>query len=127
MCRAGSFSDEGPLLDVDVIHKPAQVFDPSDLGLLFRTPAHVIITHLDLDRVPAQAVFPNQEVANCYPRHQCAGSVGRSDDHRHLGRRPSRNHRRVWSADGGSRGHSVGSRLLKSSIRPRQMTLAGPA
>ena len=27
--------DKAPLLDIDVIHKPAQVFDPSDLGLLF--------------------------------------------------------------------------------------------
>jgi glycosyltransferase involved in cell wall biosynthesis len=59
-------SEEGPLLDVDVIHKPAQVFDPADLALLFRTPAHVIITHLDLIAYRAQLVFSNQEAASHY-------------------------------------------------------------
>ncbi len=59
-------SEEEPLLDVDVIHKPAQVFDPTDLALLFRTPAHVIITYLDLIAYRAQAVFPNQGAASRY-------------------------------------------------------------
>ena len=64
-------SEAGPLPDVDVIHKPAQVFDPADLALLFRTPAHVIITHLDLIAYRAQAVFPNQGAAS---RYRAAGA-----------------------------------------------------
>ena len=52
------------LADVDVIHKPAQVFDPTELGLLFRSPAHVAITHLDLIAYRAQVVFPHQGVAD---------------------------------------------------------------
>ena len=57
-------AEETMLADVDVIHKPAQVFDPTDLGLLFRSPAHVAITHLDLIAYRAQVVFPHQEVAD---------------------------------------------------------------
>jgi glycosyltransferase involved in cell wall biosynthesis len=59
-------SDSTLLADVDVIHKPAQVFDPSELGLLFRSPAHVVITHLDLIAYRAQVVFPHQEAADRY-------------------------------------------------------------
>ena len=50
---------ETMLADVDVIHKPAQIFDPSDLGLLFRSPSHVVITHLDLIAYRAKVVFPH--------------------------------------------------------------------
>jgi glycosyltransferase involved in cell wall biosynthesis len=59
-------AEETMLADVDVIHKPAQVFDPADLGLLFRSPAHVVITHLDLIAYRAQVVFPDQAAADRY-------------------------------------------------------------
>jgi glycosyltransferase involved in cell wall biosynthesis len=57
-------AEEIMLADVDVIHKPAQIFDPTDLGLLFRSPSHLVITHLDLIAYRAQVVFPHQEVAD---------------------------------------------------------------
>ena len=72
------------LADVDVIHKPAQVFDPTELGLLFRSPAHVAITHLDLIAYRAQVVFPHQGVADRFRATSCAGAISRSDDHRHF-------------------------------------------
>jgi GT2 family glycosyltransferase len=59
-------SGDEPLLDVEVIHRPAPVFDPADLGLLFRSPSHVIISYPDLNAYRAQAVFANQDVASCY-------------------------------------------------------------
>jgi GT2 family glycosyltransferase len=59
-------SGDESLLDVEIIHRPAQVFDPTELGLLFRSPAHVIVSYPDLNVYRAQAVFGNQDVANCY-------------------------------------------------------------
>ncbi len=58
--------EQNRLYDVEVIHKPAQVFDPADLRLLFGSPAHAIITHLDLIAHRAQAVFPDQAAADRY-------------------------------------------------------------
>ncbi len=54
------------LEDVEIIHRPAQVFDPADLCLLFQSPVHVAITHLDLIAHRAQGVFPSQAEANRY-------------------------------------------------------------
>jgi hypothetical protein len=59
-------TEHGPMLDVDVIHKPAPVLDPTELGLLFRSPAHVLISYPDLLAYRAQAVFADQDVASCY-------------------------------------------------------------
>jgi len=54
------------LEDVEVIHKPAQVFDPADLPLLFGSPAHAMVTHLDLIAHRAQVVFQDPEIAARY-------------------------------------------------------------
>jgi len=59
-------SEERLLADVEVLHKPAQVFDPMDLTLLFQSPVHTVITHLDLIAHRAQEVFPHQEAADRY-------------------------------------------------------------
>ena len=101
-------SEETPVLDVEVIHKPAQVFDPADLGLLFRTPAHVIISYLDLNAYRAQAIL-RIGVRRVVTAPHRIGLVGRSDDNRHVGRRSTRNHCRIRSAEGRSRGHPDGS------------------
>ncbi len=58
--------DEHWLEDIDVIHKPTQAFDPGDLELLFGSPAHTVITHLDLTAYRAQTAFPDQEAADCF-------------------------------------------------------------
>jgi glycosyltransferase involved in cell wall biosynthesis len=52
--------------EVAIIHRIGQVFDPLDLELLFGTPAHTIITHLDLIAHRAQAIFPDQPSADQY-------------------------------------------------------------
>ncbi len=52
--------------DCEIIHKPAQVFDPHDAPLLLRTPAHLVISHLDLIAMRAQGLFSNQAVARSY-------------------------------------------------------------
>ncbi|MGO9508076.1 MAG: glycosyltransferase, partial [Mycobacterium sp.] len=59
-------SEENGLVDVEVIHKPCQVFDPADLQLLFGSPAHAVITHQDLIAHRVGAVFPHQEAADRY-------------------------------------------------------------
>jgi glycosyltransferase involved in cell wall biosynthesis len=52
--------------DVAVIHKPAQVVDPSELALLFRSAAHVVITYQDLIGYRIPSVFPTDESFDCY-------------------------------------------------------------
>jgi glycosyltransferase involved in cell wall biosynthesis len=44
--------------DVAVIHKPAQVTDPLELDLLFRSSAHVVITYQDLIAYRVPTSFP---------------------------------------------------------------------
>jgi alpha-1,3-rhamnosyl/mannosyltransferase len=44
--------------DVAVIHKPAQVFDPRELKLLFESSAHLVITYQDLIAYRIPQVFP---------------------------------------------------------------------
>jgi len=56
----------GRLDDVEVVHKPAQVFDLRELELLFASPAHTIISYLDLIAHKAQEVFPDQSLADRY-------------------------------------------------------------
>jgi GT2 family glycosyltransferase len=52
--------------DIEVIHRPAQVFDPADLALLFRSPAHLVMTCLDLIAHRVQGIFPDQRAADSY-------------------------------------------------------------
>jgi glycosyltransferase involved in cell wall biosynthesis len=52
--------------DVEVIHRIGQVFDPSDLELLFGTPAHTVISHLDLIAHRAQGNFSSPAAADRY-------------------------------------------------------------
>jgi glycosyltransferase involved in cell wall biosynthesis/GT2 family glycosyltransferase len=47
--------------DVAVIHKPSQVIDVSELGLLFKSSAHVVLTYQDLIGYRIRAVFPIDE------------------------------------------------------------------
>jgi glycosyltransferase involved in cell wall biosynthesis len=49
--------------DLDLIHKPGQVFEVADLELLFSSPAHVVISHLDQIAYRAQSVFGDQPSA----------------------------------------------------------------
>jgi glycosyltransferase involved in cell wall biosynthesis len=58
--------EQSRLEDVEIIHKPAQVFDPVELRMLFQSPAHVVITHLDLIAHRAQGIFPSQAAADRY-------------------------------------------------------------
>jgi glycosyltransferase involved in cell wall biosynthesis len=48
------------LEDVEVIHKPAPVLDPTELKLLFASPVHTIITHLDMMSSCGQDRFGDQ-------------------------------------------------------------------
>ena len=59
-------SEPQSLEDVEVIHKPAQVFDPGALALFAASPAHLVISHLDLIAHHAEAVFPDAEQAEVY-------------------------------------------------------------
>ena len=45
--------------DVAVIHRPAQVFAPCEIKLLFGSTAHVVITYQDLIGYRIPQVFPN--------------------------------------------------------------------
>ncbi len=45
--------------DVALIHKPAQVIDPSELELLFESSAHVVITYQDLIAYRIPTCFPS--------------------------------------------------------------------
>jgi glycosyltransferase involved in cell wall biosynthesis len=64
--RARVLSAPQSLEDVDVIHKPAQVFDPGALALFAASPAHLVISHLDLIAHHAEAVFRDAEQAEIY-------------------------------------------------------------
>ena len=59
-------STDSGLHDVEVIHRPAPVVDPADLGLLFASSAHAVITHLDMVAHRVQALFPTQKDAERY-------------------------------------------------------------
>ncbi len=50
--RADEWAD-----DVQVIHRPAQVVDPGELGLLFQSSAHLVVTYLDLIGYRTPLVF----------------------------------------------------------------------
>ena len=64
---AARFVHEGkPIEDVEVIHRPAQVFDPRDLALLFQSPAHLVMTCLDLIAHRVQGSFGDQQAADSY-------------------------------------------------------------
>jgi glycosyltransferase involved in cell wall biosynthesis len=58
--------EERALHDVEIIHKPGQVFDPADLSLLFRSTAHAVVSHLDLIAHRAHGVFHEQTAAYRY-------------------------------------------------------------
>lgn len=57
---------DDPVDGFDVIHKPGQLFDPLDLELLYRTPAHLILTHQDLIAHRARAVIEDLSLARRY-------------------------------------------------------------
>jgi glycosyltransferase involved in cell wall biosynthesis len=59
--RADDWSD-----DVAVIHKPAQVIDPRELRLLFRSSAHVVISYLDLIGYRIPHSFPTNAEFDLY-------------------------------------------------------------
>jgi glycosyltransferase involved in cell wall biosynthesis len=46
--------------DVAVIHRPAQVLKSDELGILFRSSAHIIITYLDLIGYRIPSSFPSE-------------------------------------------------------------------
>jgi glycosyltransferase involved in cell wall biosynthesis len=52
--------------DVEVVHKPVQLYDPQEVAQLFATPAHLVITHQDLIAHHAQAALPDQGSADRY-------------------------------------------------------------
>ena len=52
--------------DVAVIHKPAQVFNPQELGLLFGSSAHVVITYQDLIAYRIPVVFSSDPEYEAY-------------------------------------------------------------
>ena len=52
--------------DVAVIHKPAQVFNPQELGLLFGSSAHVVITYQDLIAYRCPVVFSSDPEYEAY-------------------------------------------------------------
>jgi glycosyltransferase involved in cell wall biosynthesis len=52
--------------DVAVIHKPAQVFNPQELGLLFGSSAHVVITYQDLIAYRVPVVFSSDPEYEAY-------------------------------------------------------------
>jgi len=52
--------------DVALIHRPAQVMDRQDLGLLFQSSAHVIITYQDLIAYRIPLVFPCEAEFEAY-------------------------------------------------------------
>src|SRR5262249_11539705 len=58
--------------DVAVIHKPAQVFDPRELQLLFESSAHLVITYQDLIAYRIPQVFTT-DVA--YDRYRATSSL----------------------------------------------------
>ncbi len=58
--------EEFRLEDVEVIHRPAQVFEPSDLGLLLGSPAHLVVSWLDLIAHRVQSHFADQAQADRY-------------------------------------------------------------
>jgi GT2 family glycosyltransferase len=65
-------SAEDQLLDVELIHRPAEVFNAADLRLLFASPAHVIVTQPDLIAHRVQALFGDQEAAD---RHRTTNAL----------------------------------------------------
>lgn len=52
--------------DVEVLHRPAQVFDPSDLELLLGSPAHLVVSWLDMIAHRVQGNFADQAQADEY-------------------------------------------------------------
>ncbi len=52
--------------DVAVIHKPAQVFNPEELALLFGSTAHVVITYQDLIAYRVPVVFSSDPEYEAY-------------------------------------------------------------
>jgi glycosyltransferase involved in cell wall biosynthesis len=79
---------EDRIEDVDVVHKPAQVFEPGELRLLFASPAHTIITHLDLIAHRTRAPFLRQADADRYRAtsalalHAASAVIALSEDSR---------------------------------------------
>jgi glycosyltransferase involved in cell wall biosynthesis len=55
-----------PITDVDIIHKPSQVFQAYHMPLLYNSPAHVVLTYQDLIAHHAQVVWNSTEVAEVY-------------------------------------------------------------
>jgi glycosyltransferase involved in cell wall biosynthesis len=64
--RARVVQEDAFVDDVEVIHKPSQVFEPRELELLTRSPAHVVVSYLDMIAYRAQVLFADQEVADRY-------------------------------------------------------------
>jgi glycosyltransferase involved in cell wall biosynthesis len=52
--------------DVEIVHKPTQVFDNCDLPLLLSSPAHLVITYQDLIAYHAQSVWGSPSIAERY-------------------------------------------------------------
>ncbi len=55
--RARVLHDPPRIDDVEVVHKPGQVFFPPDLPLLYRSPAHLVLTYQDLIAYRAEGVL----------------------------------------------------------------------
>src|ERR1700722_18272464 len=54
------------LESVEIFHRPAQVWDVSELLLAFASPVHTVVTHLDLIAHHAQGIFKKQRQADWY-------------------------------------------------------------
>jgi GT2 family glycosyltransferase len=53
--------EEDRLYDVEIIHGPDPIIDPNDLRLLFDSPAHTILSHMDLTAYREPAVSMQDE------------------------------------------------------------------
>jgi glycosyltransferase involved in cell wall biosynthesis len=58
--------------DVEIIHKPAQVIETSELGLLFESSAHLVVTYQDLIGYQIPLVFPDDD---CFDRYRSTSSL----------------------------------------------------
>ena len=102
-------AEERLLANVEVVHKPAQVFDPADLTLLFQSPAHTVITHLDLIAHRARRSSLIRRLPTAIAP-QGAGGIGRPGYDHDLGARSARDHRRIRSLGRGGRRHPAWGR-----------------
>lgn len=83
--RARVLNDPKCIDDVEVIHKPSQVFDRADLEMLYNSPAHLVLSYQDLIAYHAQGLWLDPAQGLSYRRmsfhtlHACQRVIALSE------------------------------------------------